>query len=378
MKRSSTCLLLLLACSAAIAQTNKPLQWSAPITINDVPIFKDSGAVPGAGAGSRRHHGRYGSQYARLLMLRDGSWLAGYTVSRREGYDRDKPFDATATGGLELEVSRSTDQGKSWNIIANISEPGRDLDNAQLIETPKGAVLLACRSVRWQESYILRVYKSDDKGSHWAPYSVFDSTAGAPGALGHPDKGIYEPHFYYLKDGRLAVQYANEKHVVEKPSYSQIISEKISPDNGKTWGPEIWVAYEPGHPGSRPGMPVWTRMKNGQYITVYEICGPEKCNIYYKTSKDGIHWPVGLGNPIPDQMGGPFIVSLQDGRLLVSSNVNNISESDDLGKTWKSLGTPWQQILWGALYQTPSGEVLSVNSAKREEGGNNIQMVVAK
>jgi len=351
------------------------IRWGAPIVVNDVPVFKDSNSVPAAGVSGKRKHGLYGSQYARLLMLRDGSWLAGYTVSRRDGYDRAQSFGPASTGGLELEVSRSTDQGKTWTIISTISEPGRDVDNAQLIETKNGSILLACRSVRWQESYILRVYKSGDKGVSWEKYSVFDSTAGAPGALGHPDKGIYEPHMYYLGDGRLAVQYANEKHVVESPSYSQIISEKVSPDEGRTWGPEIWVAYEPGNPDSRPGMPVWTRMKNGRYITVYEICGPEKCGIYYKYSKDGVHWPVGLGTQIPEQMGGPFVVALQDGRLLVSSNINNISESDDLGKTWKSLGSPWKQMLWSSLYSSPGGGVISVNSARREEGGNNIELV---
>jgi hypothetical protein len=229
--------------------------------------------------------------------------------------------------------------------------------------------------VRWQESYILRVYKSGDKGHSWDKYSVFDSTAGTPGSLGHPDKGIYEPHLYYLSDGRLAVQYANEKHVTETPSYSQIISEKISPDEGHTWGKEIWVAYEPCHPDSRPGMPVWTRMNNGKYITVYEICGPEKCGVYYKTSDDGIHWPVGLGTSIPDQLGGPYIVALTDGRLLVTSNINNVSVSDDLGKTWSSLGSPWTQTLWGSLYPAGPGRVMAVNSVQRPEGGNNVQLV---
>ncbi|WP_431210189.1 sialidase family protein [Puia sp. P3] len=355
-------------------QSPDTIHWSTPIIINDVPEFKDNGNVPAAGPAGHRKHGLYGSQYCRLLFLRDGSWLAGYTVSRNEGYDRSLPYGPASTGGLQLEISKSTDKGKTWNRISNISEPGRDLDNAQLIETKNGDILLACRSVRWQESYILRTYKSSDKGVNWEKYSVFDSTAGAPGTLGHPDKGIYEPHMYYLNDGRLAVQYANEKHVTETPSYSQIISEKISPDEGRTWGPEIWVAFTPGHPDSRPGMPVWTRTKEGNYITVYEICGPEKCNVYYKTSPDGINWPVGPGAMIPDQTGGPFIVSLRDGRLVVTSNKNNISVSDDLGKSWKTLASPYQQMLWGSLYQSKSGKILSVNSAKRTTGGNNIQL----
>jgi hypothetical protein len=42
-------------------------------------------------------------------------------------------------------------------------------------------------------------------------------TAGKPGELGHPDKGIYEPHLYILNNGSLSVMYANEKHVIENP-----------------------------------------------------------------------------------------------------------------------------------------------------------------
>src|SRR5690606_8008851 len=123
---------------------------------------------------------------------------------------------------------------------------------------------------------------------------------------------------------------------------SQIISLKISADKDRTRGKEIWAAYQPGHPDSRPGMPVWTKMKNGRYILVYEICGPENCNIYYKTSDDGSAWPVGFGELIPEQAGGPYILSLNDGRLVVTSNKGNISISENYGKTWHLAQRPWK------------------------------------
>lgn len=381
MKIQFALLLPLLTAIAVNAQNKDTIRWSAPIVINNVRAFTDSGAVPEAGPSGLRKHGEYGSQYCRLLLLRDGSWLAGYTVSRCDGYDRSKPYGPASTGGLELEISKSTDKGKTWQIISTISEPGRDLDNTQMIETKNGAVLLACRSVRWQESYILRTYKSNDKGRHWEKFSVFDSTAGAPGALGKPDKGIYEPHFYYLNDGRLAVQYANEKHVVENPSYSQIISEKISSDEGRTWGPEIWVAYEPGHPDSRPGMPVWTKMTTGEYITVYEICGPEKCGVYYKKSADGEHWPIGLGTPIPDQMGGPFILGLKDGRFPLAffgSGVNSSADASldviNINDRWLENGSYIRLRNIELAYQLPAKAIrpLHVQSARCYISGQNL------
>lgn len=353
-------------------QKGSSVSWTDSLDVRNVPVFEDKGKVPEAGGTTGRSHGRYGAQYGRLLQLKGKTWLAGYTISRNNGYAKEP------NGGLELEVARSNDNGRTWKAISVLSDAGRDLDNAQLIELPDKSILLSCRSVRWQESYRLYVYRSTDGGLHWTRLSTIDANEGKPGELGKPDKGVYEPHFYFLKDGRLAVMYASEIHVTDSVSYSQIISQKISPDYGKTWGPEIWVAYEPGHPLSRPGMPVWTRMKNGEYIVVYEICGPEKCNVYYKTSSDGFTWPVGLGTAIPDQWAGPYILSMSDGRLIVTSNKSNISISDDYGKHWHTADAAWNKTLWPSIYQSDTNEIMVVNSAARPEGGHAIKVRIGE
>lgn len=353
-------------------QRGSSITWTDSVEVRNVPVFEDKGKVSEAGGTSGRRHGRYGAQYGRLLPLKGKTWLAGYTISRNNGYAKDPK------GGLELEVARSDDNGRSWKAISTISDPGRDLDNAQLIQLPDGSILLSCRSVRWQESYRLYVYRSTDKGQSWTMLSTIDANEGKPGELGKPDKGIYEPHFYFLADGRLSVMYANEKHVTENPSYSQIISQKISTDFGKTWGPEIWVAHTPGNAASRPGMPVWTRMKNGEYIVVYEVCGPEHCDIYFKTSPDGYNWPVGLGTRIPGQLGGPYVLSLPDGRLVVTSNKSNISISDDYGKHWHSTNAAWNRTLWPSIYQSGKKEIMVVNSASRPEGGHAIKIRIGQ
>jgi hypothetical protein len=333
------------------------ITWQQTVVISNEPLPVGADSTWG-------FYGHYGSEYARLLHLRDGTWLAGYTVSTNKGYRKD------STGGLHLQISKSSDGGKHWMVFSFIKDAGRDLDNAQLIQLKDGSILLACRSVRWQELYRLPVYKSTDDGKSWQYLSTIDSNEGKPGELGHPDKGMYEPHLYILDDGRLSVMYANEKHVSESPSYSQIIAQKISADGGRSWGKEIWVAYEEGHNASRPGMPVWTKMKNGDYIIVYEICGPEKCNIYYKKSKDGINWPAGLGTSIPDQLGGPFILSLPNGNLLVTSNSSNISLSKDFGLHWQTINRAFNRSLWPAMYVFDKKEIGVVSAERRPEGGN--------
>lgn len=370
MKYTISFLITLVALIQAAAQ-QKPVDsilWQSQILIQNQPVFSDPGGVPEAGGTNLRHHGNYGSQYPRLLKLNNGNWLAGYTISRNNGYKNDPK------GGLELEFAISSEDCRTWKPISIVSDPGRDMDNAQMIELPDGSVLLACRSVRWQESYVLPVYKSTDRGKTWTKLSVIDETHGKPGELGKPDKGLYEPHFYVLADGRLAVLYANETHVMENPSYSQIISEKISPDLGKTWNNEIWAVYTPGESTPRPGMPVWTKMKNGKYIAVYEVCGPQECNIYCKTSDNGVDWPVGIGQRIAGQLGGPYILSLKSGLLVVTSNSSQMSVSNDYGSTWKTINKAWPNTLWASLYEISENQIGAVNSLRREGGGNNIQL----
>ena len=340
-----------------LTTTSSYIQWEKPVPLKSMPPQNtlSNKTMRNINALNETIDAGYGSQYCRLLKLSRNKWLAVYTVRTNKGYKIDPQ------GGLRLEIALSEDNGNTWSILARLKDPGRDLDNGQLIQLPNGHILLACRSVRWQSSYRLPVYESKDGGKNWEPLSIIDYNEGTEGSLGNPDKGVYEPHFVLLKNRQLAVFYANEKHVTQTPSYSQVISERISPDGGKTWGHEIFVAHDPDNKDARPGMPVCTRMKNGDYIAVYEVCGTKGCNIYQKISSDGINWAVGLGKAVPGQTGAPFIQSLTDGRLIITSNRGNISMSDQFGKSWTLQNRPWhfekpyeqdwQQALWPSVYQ---------------------------
>ncbi|OCT15102.1 hypothetical protein A8709_13405 [Paenibacillus pectinilyticus] len=301
-------------------------------------------------------------EYGRMLKLANGDWLSVYSVYLTN---------------VQLEIAKSTDNGRTWTPIGSIADAGRDVDNGMLIQKANGDVLVASRSVIWSTSYQLKVFKSTDMGVNWSYLSTIDQNNGTSGSLGNPDKGMYEPHFYFLNNGNLAVMYANEKHVTESPSYSQVISERVSTDNGATWGSEIYVAWDPSNSASRPGMPVWTKMNNGQYMVVFELCGSSNCSIHYKTSADGTTWSSGIGTLIPDQFGAPFLLSLPDGQLAVIANNGNFSFSDDYGTSWYLNGTaPFADFVkaWRSMYVTGSNEIAVMASVDQGSSRSNVQL----
>jgi hypothetical protein len=361
-----TVLTSVLLAPAAPAMADPPadgtmITWGSQYTVHDEPQFTDAGADA---QGLRP--GRFGAEFPRMLKTGTNTWLAVYTIYNNNGYTKD------ANGGMRLQVARSTDNARTWTIISNLSDPGRDIDNGQMVQLADGSILLAYRSVRWAESYRLEVLRSTDGGANWTYRSRIDSNEGSPGSLYNPQKGVYEPYMLVYPNGDIGVMYANEKHVVETPSYSQIISLKISTDAGSSWGPEIYAAWDPASQGSRPGMPVWTRMANGNYILAFEVCGTYNCNAYVKTSSDGRTWSSGIGAQVPAQNTAPYVLSLSDGRLVLTSGSHEVSVSRDYGATWFLNDTNAYNTsaslenLWPAMVQTGTNEIGFITSVKRD------------
>ncbi|MBW4080313.1 sialidase family protein [Paenibacillus sp. S150] len=361
-------LLLMFSLVPGVSAEGGPAAVQSETTVSNPAVFADAGTdFRGISPGT------FGSEYGRMLKLSGGNWLAVYTIYDNNGYTRD------TNGGTRLQVAGSTDNARTWTVLSTISDPGKDLDNGQLLELPSGDILMGARSVRWEEAYYLPVYKSTDGGATWTHLSTIDSNAGAPGSLGNPPQGIYEPHLGFLADGRIAVYYASEKYAAGSPAYSQVISLKISPDSGATWGNEIFAAWDTGNSASRPGMPVWTKMNNGKYLLVFEVCGTAGCNIYSKVSEDGATWASGLGNPVPGQNGAPYVLSLSDGRLAVTANSSTLSFSNDYGATWYTNDQAlwpggFPDYIWPSLYQTGTGELAAMTSAVRAAGGHNVRI----
>jgi hypothetical protein len=300
--------------------------------------------------------------WGRMIRLTNGDWLAVST--------RFQPGQST----LQLWLSKDT--ARSWTAVGEVAEPGRLLDNGELIQLGDSSLLLTGRSLVAGESYRLPVYRSQDGGKNWTLLSTIDSNEGAPRTL--EGRGLWEPHFYQLADRRLAVAYANEKHAADQPGFSQVCSFKISADNGKSWGKEQILAAQPQGGKLRPGMPVVERMKDGRFIAVYEVVGVGDADVFFKRSPDGIAWPAGLGTKIPGHHAGPWVTRLQSGRLLLTSCSNTLSYSDDCGDSWHPIRPPaWEvgagkNFTWPAIYQTGKDEVavmVSWHGVKLRFGG---------
>lgn len=134
-------------------------------------------------------------------------------------------------------------------------------------------------------------------------------------------------------------------------------------DDGKNWGREITLAWQPDGGQLRPGMPVVARMADGRFIAVYEVVGEGDADVFCKVSPDGVAWPAGLGRRIPGHHAGPWVTALRDGSLLLTSCPNNLSQSADHGRTWQAVEPPaWdlgagENFTWPAIYQTSDREI---------------------
>lgn len=351
-----------------VSASNNNVSWGEYALVNNMPTFTDAGKdIRGNSPGS------WGSEFGRMTKLTNGNWAAVYSIYDNNGYEVDPD------GGTRLQVSISEDNCQTWEVAYTISEPGRDLDNGQIIQLNNGDLLICCRSVIWQESYKLNVYRSDDEGTTWTYLSTIDQNEGTAESMSNPDKGVYEPYMGILDTGEIAVFYSSEKHVTEDIAYAQTVSEKISTDNGATWGEEIFVAWDPEYTHAKPGMPVFTQMSDGRYIVVFEDGYHDDYNVHYKISEDGRTWDVGLGKAIPDQLGAPYITRLSNGRLMLISNSLNVSFSDDNAATWTTNNpAPWTgtfpDYCWASCYEIAPNTIAVMGSAPRAESGHNVKI----
>jgi hypothetical protein len=310
------------------------------------------------------------------------NWFVSVTVSNTNApaWGRMLPWDKQgdnlityteypANGTPVIKVARSNPANPTYTVIASIPSPtdhgGHIQEQSQMVQLSNGTIVMAMRNRQTDLNWFgLPIVKSTDGGYTWSYVSQLDTNANSQGRF---DRGLWEPFLYVMPNGCIAGFYANEKHADDNPSYSQVVSERVSCDGGATWGGEIYAAAQAG--SARPGMPGFARMANGQYILVFEVCGTDNCNVHYKISSNGTTWPSGLGTALPNQQAGPYVSVLSTGRILVTSaTTNQISISDNNGQSWYLNSPPaWSGTqTWPAIYQTETNEVgvvVNLNSA---------------
>jgi len=278
-----------------------------------------------------------------MVQLGDGSWLAAYTVS---------------TTPTRIRVKRSFDSMRTWQLVTEVVEDGRDLDNPTLCLRADGAVLLAIRSVITGQSYWIETYQSLDSGNSFQYQSQVD--------WDHHAGGVYEPYLYELPSGTILCFYTSETHQYDKPSYSQTLSEKASQDGGVTWGPEIYAIAQPG--AARPGEANIVPLPGSVLALFYEMCGSENCIGHVSYSTDGVTWP-GIGPAIPNTFQDVQAVGLKNGLIFATSNLKDVIMSPDYANTWiDTRQYPFIYGAWPGIYQTGPDEIAIVMTGAGDQG----------
>lgn len=233
------------------------------------------------------------SFYPRLIRLEASGSANGRLIAS---------FDVIGAG----RIYQSTDDGLTWSHIATINETQfAHTCCSELYEVPQPLGSTTAGTLFWvvsthngapPASRALKIYKSTDQGHTWNYFST--PVTG--------NTGIWEAEFAIDPLGRLVMYYATEEH--KGAGYNQLIAHKISTDGGVTWGSEqIDIAIA--DTIQRPGMPTVTRLPNGDYFMVYEICGATyHCDTFHRTSSDGVSWgnPTDIGTRVESVSGHHF------------------------------------------------------------------------
>ena len=261
-------------------------------------------------------------------------------------------------------IMESRDGGASWDVLAR---PKETFDTklwagqmahiyelpAQLGDLPAGTLIYSANAVNYDYKSHIGVWTSNDCGKTWKEISIVASAGGL-------NEGVWEPvMFYNDDDGYLYCFYSDDSD----HKHDQKIVYKRSKD-GINWEKLVEVcAFE--NPADRPGMPVITKMGNGEYFLVYEYCGSwlgdaQDCFVYYKTTSDITNWnPSDPGTRITAKYNGMDYMTASSpccvwtpaggecGTLFVQGRrefgfygINPMFVSFDYGKTWDTIEPP--------------------------------------
>ncbi len=260
--------------------------------------------------------------YARLLDLPDGRLAMAYSA------------------GNAIKFAISSDDGQSWAESYKVAEIdqtplGQKMSNANAnaVVMENGDIMVAFRahtatSIEYTQFYSsIRFSISKDGGKTWSKDKiVVENTYN-----GNKFTGFWEPHMIYIKDGKLAMYYANDciggdasgYPFVSSQTYQHIMVHTYD-EQTENFGAPIIASNGIKH-NSRDGMPVVCKLSDGSYAMVIEssvMRGKYAFIIQILFSEDGIVWSepknVFCPSTIDNYAGAPFITCLDDGRIVIS------------------------------------------------------------
>jgi hypothetical protein len=220
-----------------------------------------------------------GSLYPRVLTLKHNGSHNGTMLATFEKYMNGTPvfpiYESTNGGVSWSQVSSAADTVNGWGLRY---QPFLFELPQAIGSMPAGTLLLFGNSIPNDLSQTkLDMYKSTDRGRNWTFVSSIASGGAAhPNGLEDP---VWEP-FALVYNNKLIVYYSDERD----PAHNQKLVHQTTTD-GVNWGP---VVNDIALGNKRPGMPIITKLGNGNYIYVYEYGGAPEANfaIYYKISSN--------------------------------------------------------------------------------------------
>lgn len=182
-------------------------------------------------------------------------------------------------------IRQSRDGGRTWTSLSAVPAPPGTTERCcgTIYELPARVGALPAGTLLYAATYHLgprttiRVFGSDD-GVDWWPHGEVAAGAGF-------GKGVWEPQFDLTADGALVVFWSDEGD----PCCGQKLRRARSTD-GLTWR-DAGDLVRGRAAADRPGMVTTARLPDGQYAMTYESCGPARCGVYLRFSRDG--WDYG-------------------------------------------------------------------------------------
>ncbi|MCT3390843.1 MAG: exo-alpha-sialidase [Lactobacillus sp.] len=189
----------------------------------------------------------------------------------------------------------------------------------QIGDMPKGTIVIAGDATPNDLSGTqLQLTKSTDVGKTWK----YESTIASGGANFINDDPIWEPYLM-VHNNKLVCYYSDERDSSGLKPKAQAIVHQTTTD-GTTWSPLV-MDVDPnglkdtdGNDDTRPGMPVVTPIGNGKWAMTYEQKGGASVGL--KISSDPESWNSTSAGTTIAWGGAPYITTLNDGRIAFNNN----------------------------------------------------------